>query len=293
MCTNPVTIRRFYPSIGERSFTVPCGKCAECAKKKQSAVQALSLLQANKAGTVHFFTFTYRDDVCPVAVSEMTADGPRVIAFERGVEKWKNEKGMFKNALHYAKDGYFRAASLCREDLKKIIKRFRRICERENLPLDENFQYLACGEYGERRGRPHFHALFYGLTNRQACLLRDLWSVVYGFTDVVPAPDRKLDYNEVLAVSKYVSKYVAKGVYTAWKPLLPYVESPRRQSSIHFGLTDDETIKKLADFTMAAIYMDLTVFPSLDCLMLNFSVSSLIGERVYLLMVRNMLCPKH
>ena len=85
MCSNPLTITHKYP-FGTRTYTVPCGKCADCVKKKRSGIAALSQLQANASGTVYFITFTYRNDTVPVSVCDDTADGPRLIAFERGCD---------------------------------------------------------------------------------------------------------------------------------------------------------------------------------------------------------------
>ncbi len=47
------------------------------------------------------------------------------------------------------------AGSLCKRDLQLFFKRLRK-------RLDKPIAYLACGEYGSRRGRPHYHALIFG-----------------------------------------------------------------------------------------------------------------------------------
>lgn len=38
-----------------------------------------------------------------------------------------------------------------------------------------NIRFFACGEYGERGGRPHYHAIIYGLSEREAWPLAEKW----------------------------------------------------------------------------------------------------------------------
>jgi hypothetical protein len=46
--------------------------------------------------------------------------------------------------------------SIHKEELQKFFKRLRK-------NTGEEFRYFACGEYGEDYGRPHYHALLFGL----------------------------------------------------------------------------------------------------------------------------------
>lgn len=59
---------------------------------------------------------------------------------------------------------------LHKEDLQKFFKRLRK-------DLDYKIKYYACGEYGDKLGRPHYHAIVFGLDynefNRQ--LIKDNW----------------------------------------------------------------------------------------------------------------------
>ena len=48
--------------------------------------------------------------------------------------------------------------SLRKRDLQLFFKRLRR-----HLPEERNVRYFACGEYGDTTGRPHYHAIIYGL----------------------------------------------------------------------------------------------------------------------------------
>lgn len=260
MCTNPITITRNYPLIGVKSFQVPCGKCAECVRKKQSEFAALSLHQSLTSGSLYFFTLTYDNDRIPVALSEDTPDGPRLIGFERGSSKELPWYPSEHNYLRTDEQGLHRCFSLRREDFKLHIKRFRNECQyrekyfgSEKWSLDK-FKYATFGEVGEERGRPHYHSLVFGLSPEQADLFSRLWKGCYGFSHCGPVPGKAISLEDITKMTLYASKYISKGIYTRWAYLLPYMEKPRRQSSLNFGGFSEDELCKLSDFITRATY---------------------------------------
>lgn len=48
--------------------------------------------------------------------------------------------------------------SLRKDHLQKFFKRLRR-----DLPVDYKIKYFACGEYGDKTDRPHYHSIIFGL----------------------------------------------------------------------------------------------------------------------------------
>lgn len=58
--------------------------------------------------------------------------------------------------LTYNEDNCPKDNRLVKQDLQKFIKRLRRIIE------PSNFKYFACGEYGDLKGRPHYHIIIFG-----------------------------------------------------------------------------------------------------------------------------------
>lgn len=58
-------------------------------------------------------------------------------------------------------------------------------------------KFFACGEYGEQRGRPHYHALVFGVSD--PVLFESCWP--YGFTRTDPVTPASIAY-----VAGYVSK---------------------------------------------------------------------------------------
>lgn len=251
MCTRPITITRTYPLVGTKQYLVPCGKCAECRSRKRSELAALSVHQASVSSSMFFITFTYRNECVPVAISLDYCGERRLVGFERGCADWL-KNGNFYNRVLDSLDMQL-CCSLRREDIKNVLKEFRIVSKRKFKDKSLDFKYVVFGEYGDKTGRPHYHGLFYGLDFEQVELLCSLWNKRFGFTYKVPEIKRKLDYKEQIAVSQYVSKYISKGINARFDKLLPYVEKPRRQSSLNFGDFSSEELVRLSDFTMAAI----------------------------------------
>lgn len=260
--------------IGVRTYTVPCGKCAECVNKKRSELVALSVHQASVSGDVRFFTLTYRNETCPIAIYDPSFD--KVVGFERDCQHWVTN-GVFDNCTHIDKErNLLYTPSLCREDVKKWLKQFRITWKRVHGETPE-FKYCIFGEYGDRRGRPHYHGLFYGLKPAQVDMLTNLWNDRFGFSMVVPNVSKRLSIDDVAAISQYASKYISKGVHQRFADLLSFVEKPRRQSSLDFGQFSDDELKQYASFMLAAIFWIMnSPANSLDGLRLMNYIGSLI-----------------
>lgn len=62
--------------------------------------------------------------------------------------------------------------SLCKSDLQKFFKRLRK-----NIG-DKKIRYFACGEYGDKTRRPHYHSIIFGLSLRpeDQTIIRDSWN---------------------------------------------------------------------------------------------------------------------
>lgn len=250
MCTHPIQLTRVDKINGYTKVdVVPCGKCAECRGFKRAEFAALSVHQSLVSGTLYFFTLTYSDARLPVAIANLGPDQfPEVVVgFEYGDNReipvsWFSDGKDFYNepVIH---DGLSWTPSLRREDVKNWLKEFRTTWKRK-FGVYPVFKYSFFGEYGENRGRPHYHGLFFGLTAQMADMLSDLWRKKFGFVYCVPPDYRQLSLNEICAVSNYVSKYISKGISSRFEHILPYVERPRRINSRDFGSFSDEEVKR-------------------------------------------------
>lgn len=66
-------------------------------------------------------------------------------------------------------------------DLQRFFKRLRKACGRGgaayHCPGGPRVRYFACGEYGSRTGRPHYHALLFNLGFRDRVAIgKNLWT---------------------------------------------------------------------------------------------------------------------
>lgn len=85
--------------------------------------------------------------------------------------------------------------SLSSRDLQLFFKRLRKRIAPQKI------RYFACGEYGERFKRPHYHAIIFGLENCHTTwqLIHDVWNK--GIIDVGSVTKDSISY-----VAGYVSK---------------------------------------------------------------------------------------
>lgn len=73
--------------------------------------------------------------------------------------------------LTYNNDNIPEDGNLKKEDLQKFFKRLRKKLQK----LDLKIRYFACGEYGEEKGRPHYHALIFGIDEKFVEYIKEAW----------------------------------------------------------------------------------------------------------------------
>lgn len=105
---------------------VPCGSCIECRLEhaRQWAFRCVKEAQQHKFNMMA--TLTYSEDTVPRSF---------------GIDK----EGELVPTV-----------TLCKRDVQLFLKRLRK-------NTGQKFRYFYCGEYGEKRGRPHYHIIFFGL----------------------------------------------------------------------------------------------------------------------------------
>lgn len=113
--------------------------------------------------------------------------------------------------LTYDDDHLPSGALLCKRDVQLFLKRLRKSLS----PL--RIRYFYSGEYGERRGRPHYHMIIFGwsppLDDCQYMyskngvryyfnkFVQDLWN------NGIVSVDRNVTYDTAFYVAKYLQKY--------------------------------------------------------------------------------------
>ena len=94
--------------------------------------------------------------------------------------------------------------TLCKQDVSSFIKRLRNY-----LP---KLRFFACGEYGDKFGRPHYHILLFFKELVTEDDVFDASSRCWHYNDKSLNPVHVDGFNE--SVAKYVSKYVIKQLGT-------------------------------------------------------------------------------
>lgn len=110
---------------------IPCGQCVGCRLEHSRQWAVRCMLESEYHTSNYFITLTYDNDNVPIN---------DYIDLETGE--------------------YRQSMSLCKKDLQDFIKRLRSHFDYNDC---NGFRYFACGEYGDRTARPHYHMIAFGL----------------------------------------------------------------------------------------------------------------------------------
>lgn len=111
---------------------IPCGQCIGCRLQYSRDWATRCMLEAKEWENNHFITLTYNDMNIPLNTVIDTKTGEVI------------EKGTLKP-----------------DELTKFMKDLRRHYEYHEK--HKNIRFYACGEYGEKYERPHYHAIIFNL----------------------------------------------------------------------------------------------------------------------------------
>lgn len=121
-------------------FLIPCGKCIGCRLDYARHWADRMTLEYVSCGKACFVTLTYKDE-------ELPDTNP--------------ETGEFFNHKTDLNDVGAPISPLKKDDLQEFMK-----CLRSKFVdngHDVKIRFFACGEYGEKRHRPHFHIILFGV----------------------------------------------------------------------------------------------------------------------------------
>lgn len=114
---------QLWPPKGKANITLPCGRCIGCRTQKAAEWAARCEHEARSWPRNTFITLTYDDK-------------------------------------HLPPENH-----LVPKHLQDFLKRLRKYADRNRSIIDRdsrsNIRFFACGEYGERTARPHYHAVLF------------------------------------------------------------------------------------------------------------------------------------
>ena len=163
-CFHPLDARRSPGgSIAFKAMTpfdtllkLPCGRCIGC-KLERSRQWALRLMhEAQLHNKTSFVTLTYRDECLPSPRREF-AKPHRAAGVAPGSRTHAVDSSRTRETRTHENQEL--ASSLSRIDLQLFTKRLHMATLRR---FGKGVRYFACGEYGERTNRPHYHIAVYG-----------------------------------------------------------------------------------------------------------------------------------
>lgn len=291
MCTSPVVVRLppnpYEYSQGIRSdkvLTVPCGKCSECLSKRQNDVAIRCYREAQKYGSCHFVTLTYAPHKVPIAQTLLACDmDTGEVCIDRCAELCSapilstildsyhnpNINEVFYHYEHlcdYENISYdvVYTPTLNYRDVQLCIKQFRTYYFRQ-FSQKLSFSYIAVGEYGHKKShRPHYHLLFFGLTEFQVRYFMDLWSAkdpITGLRKFGRSYLRSVNFinkdgsDGLAKVASYVGKYSSKGSFNPSSVLNHYTLPCRISSSRGLGLDNLQRLTAhYCAFDVAGVY---------------------------------------
>lgn len=249
------------------TIIVPCGKCINCLRNKQSSMVVRIKREAEKRGTLTFLTLTYDDDHLPLSQSlwsvskqtgELCMETPgEIISSGRFPDPVRlgqirsKQPGVCPRYLDVPipefsladsdKEFFARITpSVCREDVRLWIKRCR-VAYKRAFGKDLSMSYVSVAEYGPRTCRPHYHLALMGLSKDTVDWFAKQWT--YGFTkcDFIPRVDD--DNDPWSGVAFYIGKYMSKGKFECPSVLNGSAEKPRVCQSLGLGVGDFEALK--------------------------------------------------
>lgn len=154
-------------SVDGKSYPVkalPCGKCVGCRLdySKEWAIRCTLEMQDYPMDECYFVTLTYDDEHIPYSVARdevVSHDKPYdVMLFESRLSDCDVSQ---IDPVRYESFSLPSNQTLAPDDLQLFIKRLRRY--QEYHYGKHNVRYFACGEYGGKTFRPHYHLIVYGI----------------------------------------------------------------------------------------------------------------------------------
>lgn len=220
-CLTPIWLNETSERFGQY---VPCGKCAACLEGRRAVWTFRMMKENQEATTGYFITLTYDEDNLPM------------------IDQWN-----------------WTVATLYKKDLQDFFKRLRANLMKYGIVTETKFfkklksgkwapkiRYFACGEYGKKGDRPHYHII--------------LWNFPDYFVDYDPICKKKysdlidetwskgiVDIGEVEQAScHYVAKYTLDSLQNTWRDS-DFRERPfavmSRKPGIGLNYANDEKIK--------------------------------------------------
>lgn len=164
VCLRPIKI-----NVNGKLMFLPCRKCAACLNNRSSRLARLMQIEAQQREVTLFVTLTYAPEYLPmmyISSAEMVTTSARNERLNYEYRDSKTDEVVTysiydKISLLQDKcelDGGL-IPYLSKTDLQKFFKRLKYYATKSNI--QDTYSYFACGEYGPKHFRPHYHILLH------------------------------------------------------------------------------------------------------------------------------------
>lgn len=188
---------------------IPCGNCIGCRidYSREWAKRCVLEAKGYEDGECWFLTLTYDDEHKPQSYDTNNLEGKYINKSTAEIKDEPDKKG--DQIIHI--NGYLEP-----KHLQKFFKDLRRYYE---YHYDiKGIRFYACGEYGDRTQRPHYHALVFGMpipTNKLNWYKRnELGDPLYYSKELTEIWGRgfvtigELNYHTAAYVARYCTKKI-------------------------------------------------------------------------------------
>lgn len=203
----PLQLKEAIESNGRwiNTISVPCGKCARCIQRRKLEWGFRMENEMEYSKTAYFVTLTYAPETVPYnKYGQKTLIPTRAIDLKIA----KQEQGRKRITKKWKAEQHDRS-------LQGFMKRLRQNQKRNwekgidsflhRINKDDKIKFYAAGEYGEERGRPHYHLVIFNATEYN---IRLSWTL--GAIHILPANKQTIAY-----LMKYLDKQL--GNEKVWK----------------------------------------------------------------------------
>lgn len=193
-----------------RTLSIACGQCHGCrmTRTRHWAIRCMHEKQMHKFAC--YITLTYRPETLPANNTLHYPD------FQRFMKRLRTAAIRGRGSFHqrFPPVARSRAQAIARNLTARSHTRRDTVNTTRYARWKNNIKFYMCGEYGEEKGRPHYHALIFGIdfADRifykttpsgkklyRSATLEKLWP--YGFSSV-----GELTFESAAYVARYVMK---------------------------------------------------------------------------------------
>lgn len=168
VCLRPIKI-----NVNGKLMFLPCRKCAACLNNRSSRLARLMQFEAQQREVTLFVTLTYAPEHLPMMYIS-SADNVITSARNERLNYEYRDSLTDEIVTHSIYDKISLLQDKCeldgglipylsKTDLQKFFKRLKYYATKSNI--QDSYSYFACGEYGPKHFRPHYHILLH--TSRQ------------------------------------------------------------------------------------------------------------------------------